>query len=142
MEKGGNFGSYIPLPDRATSQINQVRDVAAALAPTGRRALIGDLGVVKGGQFTLGGHTPVGITASLVVPAVALGFSPGSQRVTFISLPSRCSRLISSHPKYLDMTSRSETVAGVKRPYDIFCQLRNMGCCDFRLTRLRGNHSR
>ena len=77
MEKSGNLSSFIPLPDRAASQMDKVRYVATALAPAGRRARIDDLWVIQAGQFILGGHTPVGITASPVVAAVALGFSPG-----------------------------------------------------------------
>jgi len=77
MEKGGNLGNAIPLPDRAASQMDQVCDVATALAAVGRWARIGNIRGVQAGQFVLGGHTPVGITASPVVAAVALGFSPG-----------------------------------------------------------------
>lgn len=77
MEKGGNLGNSIPLPDRAASQIDQVCDVATALAAAGRWVRIGDFGVVQAGQFILSGHTPVCITASPIVAAVALGFFPG-----------------------------------------------------------------
>lgn len=49
MEKGGNLGNPIPLPDGAAGQMDQIGDVAVALTATGGRACIGDLGIVQTG---------------------------------------------------------------------------------------------
>lgn|GEM_PF-4441741 len=47
MEKGGNLGNAIPLPDRAASQMDQVCDVATALAAIGGGRVLMTLGAYR-----------------------------------------------------------------------------------------------